>query len=163
VAKSLFKTSISFMVMSTKLSLFFLSGTVKCPFNLLWDTPVAVQGSTTAPPKIMSLEVHAIIFLSLNLTFFKSGNGWKLMDYPKIVQQGSQFYCLNGTASFPLQVLHGAPNGTYTCGGEYHLWSFFQEVPLQLSPRVAQRWFITNPDGKNHCISFNDLTFACIV
>jgi hypothetical protein len=78
-----------------------------------------------------------------------AGNGWKLVDYPKIVQQGSQFYYLNGIASFPLKGLSGAPDGTYTCGGEFHLWSFFQEVPLPLSPRAAQRWLVTNSDGNS--------------
>lgn len=50
------------------------------------------------------------------------GHGWKLIDYPKIVQEGALLYLLDGMASYLLSL---SPSGTgYVSGGDYHAWTF---------------------------------------
>jgi RHS repeat-associated protein len=44
------------------------------------------------------------------------GYGWKMMDYPKIVQDGSNYYLLDGYAAYPLQQLTNTWAGGYSTG-----------------------------------------------
>lgn len=44
------------------------------------------------------------------------GYGWKMMDYPKIVQDGSNYYLLDGYASYPLKQLTNTWAGVYATG-----------------------------------------------
>ena len=66
------------------------------------------------------------------------GWGWKLMDYPKIVQDGSSYYMLDGHASYPLRQT-GPPNN-YTTGNIYYLWQFSYDSN-------ENSWKLTDEDG----------------
>jgi RHS repeat-associated protein len=47
------------------------------------------------------------------------GCGWKLLDYPKVVQDGASYYLLDGFAAYLLQPGAG---GLYAAGGPFHTW-----------------------------------------
>ncbi len=64
------------------------------------------------------------------------GYGWKLMDYPKIIQDGSSFFLADGLAVYSLQSL-GA--NAYTPGGKYYLWR------VMIKP--GNQWEIAREDG----------------
>lgn len=67
------------------------------------------------------------------------GYGWKMLDYPKIVQDGSNYFLVDGYASYPLQRL--SQNQAYTAGGKYYLWKILQ---------VGSGWAILTEDGKRY-------------
>lgn len=51
------------------------------------------------------------------------GYGWKLMDYPKIVQDSSKYFLLDGKQMFALQVISSSGGTTsYTAGSDYFQW-----------------------------------------
>lgn len=47
------------------------------------------------------------------------GCGWKLLDYPKVVQDGASYYLLDG---FVAHLLQPAGGGRFTAGGPFHTW-----------------------------------------
>ncbi|MEO5562765.1 MAG: hypothetical protein ABIR18_05000, partial [Chitinophagaceae bacterium] len=64
------------------------------------------------------------------------GYGWKLMDYPKLVQNGTSYYLLDGLAAYPLQSLG---SNAYSPGGKYYLW--------RIMNKGNNRWEIAKEDG----------------
>lgn len=64
------------------------------------------------------------------------GYGWKIMDYPKLVQDGSNYYMLDGMAAYPLQSLG---SNAYTPGGKYYLW--------RVMNKGNNQWEIAKEDG----------------
>lgn len=64
------------------------------------------------------------------------GNGWKLMDYPKIAKDASGIYMLDGYAVYPLTQ---TGTNTYTPGGKYYLW--------QVSLINNSSWDIATAEG----------------
>jgi RHS repeat-associated protein len=66
------------------------------------------------------------------------GNGWKLLDYPKIVQEGGTHYFLDGNACYPLD--RNATGNGYVVGGSYHAWKFID------SPNRTS-WSVTDDHG----------------
>ncbi|MES2689757.1 MAG: phosphodiester glycosidase family protein [Bacteroidota bacterium] len=56
--------------------------------------------------------------IAKNTSMFASnvlgGYGWKLMDYPKIVQDGNMYFFLDGYAAYPLQMMSSTWAGTYS-------------------------------------------------
>ena len=63
------------------------------------------------------------------------GYGWKLMDYPKVVQDGSNYHFLDGKRSF---LLTSTGSGNYKMGHPYHLWK------VSLASNV---WTLTTETG----------------
>lgn len=77
---------------------------------------------------------------SSNYTFnVLGGYGWKMLDYPKIVQDGSNYFLVDGYASYSLQGL--SQNQAFTAGGKYYLWKILQ---------VGSGWAILTEDGKRY-------------
>lgn len=64
------------------------------------------------------------------------GMGWKLLDYPKIVQDDTSYYFLDGISTFPLQSTGG---DGYTPGGKYYLWKVIK--------KANDVWTIATEDG----------------
>lgn len=64
-----------------------------------------------------------------------AGNGWKLLDYPKVVKDGNNYYYLDGKRSF---LLHQNPDNSYGIAAPYYLWRFEQ---------VNNAWKIINEEG----------------
>lgn len=66
------------------------------------------------------------------------GYGWKMMDYPKIVQDGNNYFLLDGYAACRMKQLGSDPD-TYCTGGKYYTWRIFH--------RSNDRWEIAREDG----------------
>ena len=49
-------------------------------------------------------------------------NGWKLLDYPKVISDNNSFYFLDGTSVYELQSTGGG--SSYQAGDEYHAWTY---------------------------------------
>ena len=64
-------------------------------------------------------------------------HGWKLMDYPKIVEEGGLTYFLDGYASY---VLTPNPGGWLETGGDYCGWVFPRDP-------MTHGWMATNDRG----------------
>ncbi|HYO76010.1 MAG TPA: RHS repeat-associated core domain-containing protein, partial [Thermoanaerobaculia bacterium] len=78
------------------------------------------------------------------------GNGWKLLDYPKIAQEGACWYFLDGMSAHLLQA---APaGGGFVTGGDYHAWTF--------TPAAGNTsWTATDDRGINYILG-NQATLA---
>lgn len=63
------------------------------------------------------------------------GRGWKLMDYPKVVKNGSVYFYLDGRRS---HVLTSSGGGNYRTAFPYHLWKF---------KFGSNKWVITTTEG----------------
>ncbi|HAS44891.1 MAG TPA: hypothetical protein DCS93_30705 [Microscillaceae bacterium] len=64
-----------------------------------------------------------------------AGNGWKLLDYPKVVQDGTNYYYLDGKRSF---LLHKNPDNSYSLAAPYYLWKLVFQNNV---------WHITTEEG----------------
>lgn len=62
--------------------------------------------------------------------------GWKLMDYPKIVQNGTNYYLLDGLSAYLLQSLG---SNAYSPGGKYYLW--------RVIDKGNSKWEIAKEEG----------------
>jgi RHS repeat-associated protein len=72
------------------------------------------------------------------------GYGWKLMDYPKIVQDGSDYYLVDGLSSFKLDQVSSTNNTfVYTAGSSYYLW----KVSRSGSGGPDDQWLIVTAKG----------------
>lgn len=69
------------------------------------------------------------------------GYGWKMMDYPKIVQDASGYHLVDGRASYPLQTL---TTGSYTVGGGKYLWRINID---------NNKWRVSDGDGNHYNFS----------
>lgn len=75
---------------------------------------------------------------------FLGGNGWKPLDYPKFIQDGNNYYYLDGNRSYLLNEINSDSNTfTYSTGLDYYLWKF-ERVG---SGSSSDRWQITKEDG----------------
>lgn len=72
------------------------------------------------------------------------GLGWKLMDYPKIAQDGSSYYLLDGHLNYHLQSIGSS---TYTPGGKYYLWKVIKkpENSWEIAVEDGIRYKFTGP------------------
>ena len=81
------------------------------------------------------------------------GKGWKLMDYPKIVQDGNAYYYLDGKISHELQL---SGSNLYITGGNYYLWKFeLNDSGWTITTGTGNQYVLENHYDKNSMTFWN--------
>ncbi len=80
------------------------------------------------------------------------GWGWKLMDYPKIVQAKDRYYLLDGQGAYPLQVTSQQGDldseiTSFVPSGPYYLWQITRSMAAESSNASAATWKIQTASG----------------
>lgn len=105
----------------------------RMPARTFSYTLQALYNSRT--PALLNANPANYIFTPLG------GYGWKLMDYPKIIQDGGSYYMVDGYAAYPLQQIFSTWAGTYQTGvkwgGVSGTWNQSSQLVISSSGTIS--------------------------